>query len=98
MTRNNNLSDQEIEDIEEATTIEQPNSGVEEIPAMQDSASIPASEGKMKKGKKGGGGKKGKGKKGESGASTSSGYTGLNKYRADMTCSSCSRSMVQTGI
>jgi hypothetical protein len=88
-----NLTDKEIKDTEKATIIEQPNSGVEEIPALQDSASIPASEEKLKTKKGDNKGKKNKDKKG----SGSSGYTGLNKYRADMNCSSCGRSMVQTG-
>jgi hypothetical protein len=83
-----NLTDKEIKNKETATEVEQGNSGVESLPAMQDIAVVEADEKKLqskKTNKKKGGGKKG------------SGYTGLNKFRTDMQCSSCSRSMVQTG-
>lgn len=89
------LTDKEIKENEKAVVVEQPNSGVPEIPALQDSASIPANEEKMKtkaKSKKGKGGGNKKGDKGSSG-----GYTGLNKYRPDMICSSDGKSMIQTG-
>jgi hypothetical protein len=91
MTHHDKVSDKEISKEEMAKVVEQPNSGVAELPALQDSASVPASEDKLKT-KKGDGKKGGKPQKGSSG-----GYTGLNKYRADMNCSSCGRSMVQTG-
>lgn len=92
------VSDKEIKNNDEATNtvVEQPNSGVAEIPALQDTASIPADEDKMKTKTKGGGKKGKKGSSSSSSGAGSGGYTGLNKYRAEMQCSSCSRSMIQT--
>jgi hypothetical protein len=90
------LSDKEIKGEEKATAtvIEQPNSGIESIPALQDTASIPAKEEKMKT--KGSNSKKDNKNKG-TGKKDSSGYTGLNKYRADMICSSDGKPMTMTG-
>jgi|SRR5215213_9234227 len=92
MTNRNNLTDKEIEGKEgTAAVVEQPNSGVESIPALQDTASIPADmeKIKVKKDKKD--------KKGGSKKDKSSGYTGLNKYRAQMICSSDAKPMTMTG-
>jgi hypothetical protein len=92
-----NLSDKEIKDNEVAAKVEQTNSGVEELPAMQDTASVPANPEKLKT-KKGSQSKKGGGgKQGAKGKGSSSGYTGLNKYRTDMICSSDAKPMTQTG-
>jgi hypothetical protein len=93
MTHHDKVSDKEIKRDETASFVEQPNSGLEAIPALQDTATIPADEEKMKTRGKDKDKDKGKNKDKASG----SGYTGLNKYRADMLCSSCGRSMVQTG-
>lgn len=92
-----NLTDKEIKENEVAAKVEQPNSGVPELPAFQDTSTIPADEEKLKtkKGEKKGG--NGKGKGGKKGGEKGSGYTGLNKYRTEMNCSSCGKSMVLTG-